>query len=495
MFRKCVEEFIPNGPLKDTDNIFLRGLDSLGAAGLSRKLRIGLMNQAISINSTAVPLNMLYQNPTIEKLAPIIIDIIFGRYTSETTNDALNMELTLQEFTKCLPTKSAQQDQLYTSERLNVVLIGPRGSLGPHIVKSLLLNPLVESVICLNRGEDGRERFHQALKTQGLSLPQGADDRISFISVALGEPNFGLTSNEYAELSKKAHIIMHNAWKVGFSWTLESYKNEHLHSIRSMVDFAAEAAQRPRIVFISSISSVQAWASIYQTPVTEAPFEDNEAYNVASPLGYGQSKHVSERILTQESKECGIPVTILRVGQVAGSTTATGAAWTTDEWIPSLASIPKTLKLIPSDIPAIDWIPVNKVAQAICELALAQESNKEQPDEQLKIFNVVNPHLADWGIFVEVLRKRLGDSTRIVTLAEWVDRLARTDPKSMSDAEAISSTNILPFFQHLASTAASGAALQPGFYTTNSVKMSRAMAEMQAVDGTLIDLWCQQWGI
>lgn len=71
--------------------------------------------------------------------------------------------------------------------------------------------------------------------------------------------------------------------------------------------------RKPRIVFVSSISFVQDWALVYPTPV-----------DVASPLCYRQSKHVSKRILVKAREVSGVPVTILRVGQVTGPTTVTG---------------------------------------------------------------------------------------------------------------------------------------------------------------------------
>jgi hypothetical protein len=173
----------------------------------------------------------------------------------------------------------------------------------------------------------------------------------------------------------------------------------------------------------------------------------------------------------------------------------------TDEWIPSLAAISKTLQQIPIDIPPIDWLPVDITGQAICELALQAHKDKEiynptqKPsrnllDEQengdaqsppLKVFNVVNPHLTDWSVFVDVLRARIGATVQLVTLEEWVHTLSITDPREMSRAEAAASTKILPFFQHLAETAATGA--------------SPSMAGVKAIDKVLIDLWCQQWGL
>ncbi|KAK5991668.1 Non-canonical non-ribosomal peptide synthetase FUB8-like protein [Cladobotryum mycophilum] len=499
--RKHLEEFLPGVSLSDTDNILLRGLDSLGSAGLSRSLQNELAMQIQSVNGPTLSLRMIYKYPTIEGLASVILNMMSNCELPDMAieNDVKSMQHALEEFTKDLPQKGEKSPALQALGGINVALIGPRGSLGPNILRELISHPQVAKVYCLNRGDDGRDKMRAIFKDRNLLC--GTDEkRLFFMSIQLGKPKLGLSDVDYFELLQNANVIIHNAWKVDFSWTLESYKVEHLYSIRELVVFSSLSALKPRIVFVSSIASVQDWAAIFPTPVTEKPVN---SYDVTSPLGYGQSKHVTERILERANSISGTPVTILRLGQVAGPTTATGGQWSTDEWLPSLAAISKTLKLIPIDIPPIDWVPVDLAASAICDLALvpaerdtfgAQESMK-RASSRLQVFNIVNPKVSQWATFVEILQKRLGEEARQVSLAQWVDCLIRTDPKSMSEAEATSSMKILPFFQHMAETSARGITMQPKFETSKAVTVSKTMAEMGAIDETLINLWLQQWNI
>jgi nucleoside-diphosphate-sugar epimerase len=51
-------------------------------------------------------------------------------------------------------------------------------------------------------------------------------------------------------------------------------------------------------------------------------------YSVAQDFGYGESKHVSERILQIAKARSGVPASVLRVGQVAGPTTINGECGT-----------------------------------------------------------------------------------------------------------------------------------------------------------------------
>jgi hypothetical protein len=323
--RSCIEEHLSKTPLSDLENFFLQGLDSLGAAAFSRQLGIGLGSGVHSPIRASVSLQTINRYPTIDGLASTIVDSMLNSEepVASSSHEIQVLKITVTEFTDNLPMYhdiASTVNSLNGSSGLNVVLIGPRGSLGPHILLNLLQITGVNNIYCLNRGNNGFERMQTEFAAQGLpQLSEAEGSRMCFMAITLGKPRLGLSPDDYATLISKASIIIHNAWKVNFSWTLDAYKPEYIHSVRAVIDLAAAAPSHPRIIFILSISSVQAWAAVHKSPVPETQFKGSDSYRVASPLGYGQSKHVSERILAQASIESGIPVTILRVGQVAGS--------------------------------------------------------------------------------------------------------------------------------------------------------------------------------
>lgn len=123
--------------------------------------------------------------------------------------------------------------------------------------------------------------------------------------------------------------------------------------------------------------------------------------------GYGQSNFVSERLLDVAAREAGVPSTLCRVGQVAGPT-ATAGEWPRKEWLPSLIVSSIYLGKVPESLgprlDIVDWIPVDKLAEAIVELAIhpprPQEQEQEQekglelnPDTGATVYHVIaNPH-------------------------------------------------------------------------------------------------------
>lgn len=155
--RKFLEDYLPEVPLLDSDNIFLRGLESLGAARLSRKLRISLVSRIPSTSAHAISISLLYRYPTVEGLAPAIFRASLDHDGLEVMHDVKSLERVISKFTENLPSNAAGETVPKPSSGISAVLIGPRGSLGPHIVRNLLLNSRIERLYCLDRGGDGRE--------------------------------------------------------------------------------------------------------------------------------------------------------------------------------------------------------------------------------------------------------------------------------------------------------------------------------------------------
>lgn len=500
--REQIEDHLPGVSLWDTDNIFVHGLDSLRTANLTKSLQEGLSSRIQSSSgSNSVSLRMIYKYPTIESLSEVIFHLLFGGHIPDIRlgSDANEMEMIVNELTKDLPVKATETPGVPNPGEINVAVLGPRGSLGPNIVKELLANRQIGTVYCLNRGTDGKEKIQNLFQDRHWQYDADSQ-RLVFMPIDLNKPRLGLSDKHYEELLNNVNIIVHNAWKVNFSWTIESFRSEYLRSVRELIDLSSRSPLSPRIVFISSVSSVQNWSTVYSTPVAEMSLP---SYEVASPLGYGQSKHVAERILEKASEVSGTRVTIIRVGQLAGPTTPSGGIWSTEEWIPSMAVISRTLKLVPSNMPPIDWVPVDLAARAICELAMTRSKGGAdnhlggtvECDGQVRIFNIVNPRPSEWSCFVVALQQRLADRVEQAPLDEWLAAIVQTDPNTMPEVEASLSARIIPFFQHVVETVAKGSVLQPQFETQKTVEASSTMAQMEAVNVDLIKLWLMQWEI
>lgn len=125
-----------------------------------------------------------------------------------------------------------------------------------------------------------------------------------------------------------------------FTSTLSSFES-NIQGTRHLLDFIAQSP-RGRLHFCSSLASVL--SSPCET-VTEAPSDDP---STASPIGYSQSKWVTERIcrFAAESQILRDRVKILRVGQLCGDMTT--GYWNEKEGWPLMIRTAETTGCLPN---------------------------------------------------------------------------------------------------------------------------------------------------
>ncbi|KAF2998695.1 putative secondary metabolism biosynthetic enzyme [Neopestalotiopsis sp. 37M] len=517
--------------LGDDDNFFLMGLDSMGCAGLCRSIQHAILGKSKGRagRKTAQLMRLLYRQPTIAQLAPQLLNHFF-RQSLSTQNNAnpvapeiaehdTKINEVLDEFTTDLPlpktavavTNGTTEITPTASSKVNVAVIGPRGSLGPYVVRELLRNQRVGQIYCLAR----------AVHRDSSNAIGDDPPSVVFMPIDLGKPRLGLSDVHETELLSNCHVFIHNAWKVDFSWTLDSYRPELLRSVRELVDLVSRSHLRssPRIVFISSTAAVHEWPSripnadkahtVGETHIPEAILEDGP--DLSSPFGYAQSKHVAERILARASRVGNIPVTVARIGQIAGQSIDSvfydgPSMWPDSEWIPSLVAISSASGMIPRDLPPIDWVPVDLAAKVICQLSGLGDTNDSSRESQsslvndcelLQVRNIVNPKLTDWATFVAEFQRQRGADRKVkeVNLQEWLDCLARQNLDGLSEANAVTLTSIEPFLQYMGQIVSRGIELQPIFSTEAAMKASNTMASMKAIDRNVLNMWMQQWEI
>ncbi|KAK8040215.1 hypothetical protein PG991_000003 [Apiospora marii] len=165
--RKHVMRNLPNKDVQfeDGDDLFLKGLDSLGCLRLSKSINDGLMGSGKGTRGATPVLRLLYQYPAIDKLAPVLLGLMFHHKvpnlhdTTEESHESL--ERVVGEFTKDLPVPrridTPSERAAPRSAKLNVAILGSRGSLGPNI-REPQANPCVANVYCL--GEESQPGPH-----------------------------------------------------------------------------------------------------------------------------------------------------------------------------------------------------------------------------------------------------------------------------------------------------------------------------------------------
>ncbi|KAI4594973.1 putative secondary metabolism biosynthetic enzyme [Pestalotiopsis sp. 9143b] len=469
------------GPtMEDDEDFYLHGLDSVQTLQIARDLRQALHSQTSKPTDWITP-RVIFQNPTLADLAKFL-----GRFLNDGTvpnmDDSFQSSVNREIFESTvarhlaglnLPSKTTPPT---TSSTSTIAILGSTGYLGRYLVAALLRNPTVSRIICLDRSADAGERHKQFLTKLGEDL---ALDKLVYLKTEICKPLIGLGQSDYDFLTLEVDAIVYNAWRLDFGLSLQSFE-PFLKTGRQLAELAGASERKMRIIFVSSISAVGQLASSSMAP--EKPVEDPGA---AIPIGYGLSKLAVERILVTANQQYGVPVSIVRVGQVggpshAGPSHAAAGPWADQPWISAIALTSMSLGALPTatQIP-LNWLPVDTIA-AMLHAYIVQPAEKEA-----QFFNVVNRNVQPWGLVVDVLAEILGVSDTI-SLSEWVAKLEAIQEPTPEDARKLPALKMLTVYQNF-----SRATKAPSFATDHAYGISQVEAPILSKE--LLSLWFRQW--
>ncbi|KAH8199405.1 hypothetical protein TruAng_006449 [Truncatella angustata] len=466
----------------ETD-FFSAGIDSLQVMNACRLISVGLKASGAELSSLLVP-REIYSHPTFRSLAAHLYKLsknrgLQGDFEDEEMSE---MKIQLERYTKDLPvsdlTKPAPNDQDQT-----IILTGSTGALGSYILVSLCQNSNVKKIICLNRSEDGCKRQTQVCVSRGLSKDF---DKCEFLQADMSKPYLGLTVEDYDSILSTADRVIHNQWPVNFNMSTASFE-PHVRGVRHLVDFSTQAVKRVPIVFISSIGTLERWGKESAVPEERIPDLN------LSMGGYGRSKQVASLILDEAATTSGIPVAIIRVGQIAGPRQEKGA-WNRQEWLPSLIASSLYLGMLPATLAnmnAIDWVPIEDVAHIILEITGV---GSRVPIEDLSgYFHCVNPDVTTWETLVPAIKEFYGERLeKIVSFDVWLNALQKSQG-AIEDPNENPAIKLLDMYQGLQQASMAGMP-QMRFAMDRTKAYSKVATDLRAVTPDLMTLWCKQWG-
>ncbi|TDL22742.1 acetyl-CoA synthetase-like protein [Rickenella mellea] len=412
-FARIVVGSVLRQPVRDDDDIFLYGADSLQAMSIRNTILCALGQSGGDLSALSV--KFVYSNPTILGLARYISRVASGAVMIIDTPTSLNAKVSemhghVEKFTRSFPTHTPN----HLATRMNsgdvVLLTGTTGSLGAHLLAELSRDPGVTRIYTLNRADargklNVSERQNSALGKYKIGSEEIEFAKVVFLEGDLTKPDLGLGLDVRKELVESLTCIINNAWKVDFNISLSSY-DPLLRGVRNLVDLALASpfSSPPRIVFTSSVAVVQGWKDKCAIPedfVTDP--------SVAIGTGYGESKWVAERILQEAGKNTPLAPVVVRVGQLCGSTKH--GSWNTSEWFPSIVLSHKELCCLPAAEGMVTWIPVDTAAKAIVEMRMSN-----QP-----VMHLVHPKPTTWSSIIEPIARSL--EVPAVPYRDWLTKL------------------------------------------------------------------------
>ncbi|KAF5353278.1 hypothetical protein D9756_008134 [Leucocoprinus leucothites] len=386
-------------PIGDSDDFFESGLDSLHAVQIRTEIK-PLFSKFVK--GEELMHNVAYVHPTVSQLSAYLI----ARSKGEVINlddpaiVASRVEACIERWTANMPERKASTAPV--PQKKTFALTGSTGSLGVHTLRYLLERDDVEKVYCFHRGASDLAIQRQKKLFYDRTLPVELldSDKVAFVQIDLSKPDLGLSTEKYDELRGSLTHIVHTAWELNFNWGLERFEKVHVGGTRHLIDLsiASTLPVSPRVIFISSIGVVSRHDP--EVPVPEEPLPDPA---LIGSRGYGEAKYVCERMLDEAVRRASVPVTVIRSGQIAGS--SLDGYWAPTEYMPTIFRSSMVLGKVPNKLPDTRWLPADYCGKAVMELSLHDEG------DLLQYYSLENPTGTPWStiasLFIEVASTKM----------------------------------------------------------------------------------------
>ncbi|KZT58729.1 acetyl-CoA synthetase-like protein [Calocera cornea HHB12733] len=488
-------------PIQVDRDLFEQGCDSLQATYIRAAIMSALkISPAVSNLTTSVPHNLVFINPTVDKLSAYLQQAIGRAHGSSTTvlnSDSVEMEMMtlVRKYTGSFPLHRPNNRAV----KGKIVLVtGTTGMLGTYLLQRLLEDDGIDKIYALNRstGSDSLiKRQAEAFVDRGLNPALLGSAKLKLLEGDVASADLGLKAGLLAELKSSVTTIIHNAWRLDFNLMLSSFES-HIASTHNLINLALSVdAPRPaKLIFTSSISALSSWRE--PRPVPEILLTDA---SIAVGTGYGESKWVAEQVVASAAIERGVDVTIWRIGQLAGS--RLNGAWSTTDWVPIVIKSSEALGALP-DISEgdVSWVPIDEAAKAIIDSVHADAvAHVKGP----RYFHLVHPRSTTWHAIFGAVSSSV--SVPLIPYVDWIAKLesaASLAASKPSIAERIPAIKLIDFLRRGLLSEGD----QPGknaykrkeaigvdLETTQSVQMSETLRGLDILSENDVERWIQYW--
>ncbi|TCD65176.1 putative NRPS-like protein biosynthetic cluster [Steccherinum ochraceum] len=467
--------------LSPSVDLFDTGFDSLSATYLRNRI-IGALRSAkdpeVRAAAQHVPQELIFNNPTLVKLAAAVINLIHPDSSSsvpKSQQEASLMEEMIAKYSLNFP--AFKQWKADRDAPVVVLLTGSTGNLGSHVLESLLLDERVTRVFTLNRHSSRKDRQRDAFIDGKFSLELLKSKKLSPLIGDTSLPDLGLDAETLSEIKNTVTHVAHVAWRLDFNLSLSSFESL-IASTRNLIDFSAGSTNAIKFLYTSSITAAQNWDDS-KGPVPEQVLPNAE---VAVGAGYGSSKYVVERVLALAARR-GLQTTTFRIGQVTGSLSS--GAWNTSDWVPIIVKSSQVLGSLPSQDDDAAWITMNTAARAMIDIIFSVTG---QPDPLL--VNLVHPRPIKWSTVFQSIGDALSKPLPLVPFTEWLAKVeSLSENANAQTLDRIPAIKLLSFLRDIG---ASGRRMHV-FATAAARRVSPSLDNADSLNAAIARSWVAYW--
>lgn len=498
-----IEEWI-RGLFSDLSGLPKHEIDNhttLYSLGIDSRLALSL-RASLSSRLGSVSLGTIFENPTISKLVSSFQNggpesiVTSLSSTIEDKYEATNLIISklTSEFRSWPP--RSPHPPIPSPIKHTILLTGASGSLGTSLL-SILTSPgytSIERIYAMVRS-GSRRKLHLALQKRGLDADAIMSScKLEVLDYSMGDPLLGLDIEVYYKLAREVTVVVQNAWKMDFNQGVEDFEADCLRNTMSLLRLCHTGY--PKVfAFMSSMSTClgpTAPTRVPELPLGSDSFPASPSH--ALPTGYAQSKYIVEKVTQNASAKLGIPVRMLRVGQLCGDTNT--GWWSRDEMWPIIFATSLEMGVLPLlKGVAVNWIPINVAAESIADVLF----HGFEEGDRYTVHNIVNPKPITWKHLVDMLQMVVGatnigsEKIEEVVMSEWVKKL--NGMMVGSNVEKLPGLRLLGFLDGMAEDEErlEASAELKVFETTGTEKVSRALKECEAIGSGCVRGWIEQW--
>ncbi|KAH6675144.1 putative NRPS-like enzyme [Halenospora varia] len=476
LIRAILDQISVNSQLDDEDNFYMHGMDSVRTTEAVGILKTTLLPYKSRTDLRWISGDILYRNPTLNRLSSILLEFLNNSIIPAKRDRIREMQAKIKEYTRDLPRSLAAPNRKAIGAKFSIAVTGTTGYLGGRLLTDFAKDSRISRIYCLNRSKRAQQIFEK-------QNPQNTAD-VVFLHVNLASICLGLSKEDYARLLQECDIIVHNAWRVDFNLTLDSFE-DNLQSIKHLINLSATSPLRPRIAFISSISTAGVWApkGSPQQTVQEHVIKN---LGVTMDIGYAESKQVAEQVLHAAS-QAGVPATIIRMGQISPSSSPEDkGTWPGNDVVPVFLQTCKTSGMLASDfVDTVNWIPVDQAAEIVNDIVQYEVQCNEVADA--RFYNIVHRNAQPWSALLDSVQRWCGETTETVTMQQWVQRLRASDTSDLKMLDKLPALRLLKIYDLMANHGP-----ENQYMKENLMAASERMAKLPHVEAKMLDMWLQQ---
>jgi thioester reductase-like protein len=324
----------------------------------------------------------------------------------------------------CLLVSGSLPDEPRAASACHILFTGATGFVGSHVLVELLARTDCD-IFCVVRCEDaahGHARLEAILKKLAL-WPLSTHERIKIVPGSLDLPYFGLSLEQWLELSEQVQSVYHFAAKIAF-WDEYHESVSNVQAMANIIRFCTSSTPCKLLQHCSTLSVLG--SSSGGTEDTGIGL-DAESSSVLSSEGYSQSKWVCEKQVQRAAALHNVPCNIFRLGLI-GFNTTTGVMNYSDWFTRLLCGIAAAQSCPPlATAPAISMAAADVTARLLVDLSLLP-SDSTAVKSSPRVFHVLSDQPIPLSLFVHALRDRGVAVQEEASHAAWVGRIKESSP-------------------------------------------------------------------